>query len=248
MAIPRPPAFDPVIGHRGAAGHAPENTLAGFAKAAALGLRWVEFDVVLSADGVPVLFHDDTLDRTTDGSGPLGLFDFAHLRRLDAGAWFGPAFAGERIPTLDEAVAALERLGLAANVEIKPTRGREAETGAAVARRLARDWPASLPPPIVSSFAEASLEAAQRFAPDLPRALLVGAVPPDWRARADRLGCASIHAAQNRLSLADVESVRGAGFHLLAYTVNDPDVARRLFGWGVEAVFSDVPDRIAAGT
>ncbi|MGE4219912.1 MAG: glycerophosphodiester phosphodiesterase [Alphaproteobacteria bacterium] len=239
------PPFPRVIGHRGAAGHAPENTLAGFAKAAALGVRWVEFDVVLSADGVPVLFHDDTLDRTSDGSGPVGLYDFEHLRRLDAGAWFDPAFSGERIPTLDEAIAALAQLGLGANVEIKPSPGRESETGTAVAQRVARDWPAQLPPPILSSFAEASLAAAQDAAPDLPRALLVGALPEDWRARAERLGCGAIHGAQNRLSAADCAAVRAAGFRLLSYTVNDTDTARRLFAWGVEAVFSDVPDRIA---
>ena len=244
-AAPPFPLFPPVIGHRGAAGHAPENTLAGFAKAAVLGVRWVEFDVVLSADGVPVLFHDDSLDRTTDGSGPIGLHEFAHLRGLDAGAWFDSAFAGERIPTLDEAIAALARLGLGANVEIKPAPGRESETGTVVARRVAQEWPAQLPPPILSSFAESALASAQEAAPHLPRAMLVGALPADWRIRAERLGCAAIHAAQNRLTAADCAAVRGAGFRLLSYTVNDPETAQRLFAWGVEAVFSDVPDRIA---
>jgi hypothetical protein len=121
MRLPR------VIGHRGAAALAPENTLEGLRVAARLGVRWVEVDAKLSADGVVVLFHDETLDRTTDGNGPVAATRFAVLRRLDAGAWFGPAWRGPRVPTLEQALDLLSELGLRANVEIKPCPGREAK-------------------------------------------------------------------------------------------------------------------------
>ena len=106
----------PVIGHRGAAGSAPENTVAGFRKAKALGCRWVEFDVRLTADDEPVVLHDDRLARTTDGRGRVSGLRLAAIRRCDAGAWFHPSFAGERVPRLEEALAVIWDLGLGANI------------------------------------------------------------------------------------------------------------------------------------
>src|SRR5271169_865003 len=92
----------PVIGHRGAAAHAPENTLAGFRAARVLGCTWVEFDVRLTGDGALVVCHDDQLKRTTDGHGQISKLPLAAIRRWDAGSWFSKSFAGEMIPTLDE--------------------------------------------------------------------------------------------------------------------------------------------------
>ena len=122
-----------VIGHRGAAACAPENTLAGLRKALELGCLWVEFDVRLTADGHLILLHDDGLARTTDGRGSAAKSLLAALRRHDAGAWFGRCFKGEPVPTLAEAVALLGELGIGANVELKAVDGREAETGAGAA-------------------------------------------------------------------------------------------------------------------
>src|ERR1700675_1784021 len=112
------PAIGPVIGHRGAAAHAPENTLAGLRRAKALGCGWVEFDVRLTGDGALVLCHDPLLDRTTSGSGPVSAKSLAAIRQCDAGSWFAPSFAGERVPTLDEALLLAAELDLGANVEI----------------------------------------------------------------------------------------------------------------------------------
>ena len=240
------PVIGPIIGHRGAAGHAPENTLASLRAAAGLGLRWVEFDVRLSRDGCPVVFHDDRLDRTSDGVGPVADRDAADLVRLDAGAWFAPAFTGEPIPTLAQALGALAALGLGANVEIKAEAGSEAATGAAVAALLAAEWPATLPPPLVSSFSEAALRAVRATAPELRRALLVRAVPRDWRHRLAALGCRDLHCAAANIRRATLAEARAAGVPVRCYTVNDAATARRLFGWGVEAVFSDFPDRLHA--
>ncbi|MCC7274434.1 MAG: glycerophosphodiester phosphodiesterase [Alphaproteobacteria bacterium] len=235
-----------VVGHRGAAASAPENTLAGLRRALALGVRCVEFDVKLTADGVAILMHDDTLDRTTDGKGRVAATTAAAIRSLDAGAWFAPEFAGERVPGFEAAIDLLLETGLDANVEIKPCAGRETETGAAVARILAARWPRDRAPPLLSSFAEASLVAARAAAPALPRGLLVKHVPADWRARLDRLDCATFHCSHRELDAATVAAVRGAGFPMLVYTVNEAERARTLFGWGVDCICSDRPEAILA--
>ncbi|MBV9524167.1 MAG: glycerophosphodiester phosphodiesterase [Alphaproteobacteria bacterium] len=235
-----------VIGHRGAAASAPENTLASMRKAHKSGARWVEFDVRLSADGRCIVLHDDTIDRTTDGTGAAASLTFAALRRYDAGAWFGPEFAGERIPAFDELIGVLGSLGLGANVEIKPAAGREEATARAVVALLRELWPASLPPPLLSSFAPQSLKAAREAAPELRRGCLFQRLPADWKARAEALDCATIHCGERALTQRQVEAVRDAGYPMLVYTVNDPRRAVELIGWGATAVFSDCPDRIIA--
>lgn len=238
--------FPRVIGHRGAVGHAPENTLGGIRKAADLGATWVEFDVALTKDNVPVLMHDDTVDRTTDGSGNLADMTLQDVRALDAGRWFSDAFAGERIPTLTETIRLLDTLGLGANVEIKPTPGRETETGRIVAKQVADEWPNSLRAPVFSSFQVESLVAAQQAAPAIPRGWLMRRPGKDWEDQARTLDCLSIHCNHRALDSKIASEIREAGYHLLAYTVNDANRALKLFDWGVESVFSDYPERILA--
>jgi len=235
-----------VIGHRGAAGHAPENTLASLRRAAQLGARWVEFDVALTRDGEPVLLHDETVDRTTNGKGRLAAMALAELQILDAGAWHSQATAGERVPTLAEAFALLLTLGLGANIEIKPTKGREVETGAVVAQRVAAAWPQSLPPPLLSSFKPEALAAARDAAPSLRRGYLLNRLDRGWQAKAASLGCVSVHCNHRSLTRPAAAEVRQAGYHLLAYTVNDAARGRQIFDWGVDAVFTDYPDRLLA--
>src|SRR5438094_7689883 len=141
----------PVIGHRGAAAHAPENTLAGLSRAKALGCAWVEFDVRLTGDGALVLCHDPRLDRTTNGSGLVSAKSLAAIQECDAGSWFDPSFAGERVPTLDEGLLLAAELDLGANVEMKSDRGREYATAAAVATAVQR-LSGRCPTVLVSSF------------------------------------------------------------------------------------------------
>lgn len=250
MATTDPPPAQPpnVIGHRGAAGHAPENTLAGFARAAALGVSWVEFDVRLTRDGALVAFHDDTLERTTDGRGRVSDRTLDEIKRLDAGRWFGKDFAGERVPALEDALGALERLGLGANVELKSDAdpAREAETGRAVAKALGASWPKALPAPLISSFRLPALQAAGEEAPEFPRALLLIGLGQDWRQKAEALGCVAVHCRERELTAALARRVRDRGYGLRCFTVNERARAETLFGWGVESVFSDYPDRLLA--
>ncbi|CAA7621499.1 glycerophosphodiester phosphodiesterase family protein [Magnetospirillum sp. UT-4] len=223
----------PVIGHRGAAGHAPENTPASFRAAAALGCRMVEFDVRLSADGVPVVFHDDTLERCTGATGPVKARGLAELQRLG-------------VATLAEVLALCLELGLAVNIEIKPDRGDERATAAAALEVAAGAWPSDRPPPLVSSFSRVALATARQVAPAWPRGLLVGGLPADWRQAAEALGCVAIHADHRRLGAATIARIAAAGLAVLAYTVNDPGRAAVLWRRGVAAVFSDRPGRISA--
>lgn len=246
------PALPRVIGHRGAAEAAPENTLESFAEAKRQGAFWVEFDAKLTADNAAILLHDDTVDRTTDGVGPAAQKSLADLKALDAGAWHGVSWAGARIPTLAETMAELDRLDLGCNIEIKPCPGRERETARGIIAELRRLWmPGGQPPaakvPLISSFAYDSLLEARDLAPDLPLGLLLDSDPPDWRQQAERIGAASINCWEQKLTESWAREIKAAGYALLVYTVNDVDLARRLFRWGVDAVFTDAPARLLAG-
>ena len=238
-----PVPLDWVIGHRGAAARAPENTLAGLRRAKELGCAWVEFDVRLTGDGELVLCHDGRLERTTTGRGRVSAQTLAAIRRCDAGSWFAPEFAGEMVPTLEEALSLAAQLGLSVNIEIKADRGRASAAGTAVAATLNR-FEGPLPIVLASSFLRPALVTLRDLAPDLPRGLLLDIVPRRWRAIAERLGCTTINTDHRRLDPQLVAEIRAAGYPLLAYTVNDPQRAQTLFAWGVTSVFSDVPDII----
>lgn len=232
-----------IIGHRGAMGHAPENTLASIRAAKELGCDWVEFDLMLTADPVLILHHDDTLERTTSGDGLVSETPLSEIRKLDAGSWFSPAFKGTAVPTFDEALVALRGSTMGANLEIKPVKGHEVATGEAVARETAAMWPKDLPPPVLSSFSLEALEAAMRVAPELDRAILWWAVPEDWRAHHERLGASAAHTSVKRLTEEQAADFRAADVPFRCYTVNEPTDAERLFSWGCEAIFTDFPDR-----
>lgn len=241
------PGISSIIGHRGAAARAPENTLAGLRMAKALGADWVEFDVMLSGDGVPVLIHDETLQRTTTGRGRVARHTAAEITRLDAGAWFGPAFTGERVPTLTEAVSLLLELGLNANVEIKPSTGEAEATGEVVARALRQLWPKDGPRLLLSSFERKSLLAARRVAEEVPRGYLAVRLPTDWADTMQALACATLHLDHRRLSLARLGELAAAEVPVLLYTVNEERRARELLAAGAKAVITDAPDLLSSG-
>lgn len=229
-----------ILAHRGAGVLAPENTLVALRLSASLGFGGVEVDAQVAACGTPFLLHDDTLDRTTDGSGPAIRSTLEELRVLDAGVWFGNEFAGERVPTLEAACALSRSQGQWMNIEIKVAADADpARTGAVVAAETALRWADASPPPLLSSFSDLALAAAARNAPGLPRGLLVDAIPPDWLERVRTLGCRSLHVAQQHLTAEWVETIHGEGIAVLAYTVNEPGRAITLFEWGVDAIVTD---------
>ena len=235
IALPR------IMGHRGVAALAPENTLAGLRSAARLGLSWVEFDVMLTRDAVPVLFHDKTLRRTTGRPGRMAETDYAAVKDLDAGAWFHPDFAGAGVPSLEQAVEVLLAEGLRPNVEIKPTPGRDVETVERAVPLLRALWPADRPPPLLSSYSVMSVAAARALAPDWPRALVADTVPADWRARLEALGCACFHIHHLRGREKLVREIHRAGCAVSCFTVNRKRRAQALLDRGVDCLITDDP-------
>ena len=236
--------FPRVIAHRGAGLLAPENTLAAIRYAANLGFAGVEFDVKLTADDVPILFHDETLERTTDGSGPVAETRFDIISQFDAGSWFANEYANEPVPAFAAASALCKEAGLWANVEIKPCPGRERETGRLVARMAKLLWGGAPLPPLLSSFSEDALDAAMAEAPELPRALLCTAIPADWEETLDRLRCVALHAACDQLTAKAVAAIQATERGVLAFTVNDSVSALELIEMGVDALVTDQIDHI----
>jgi glycerophosphoryl diester phosphodiesterase len=242
-----PPAwpYPRIIAHRGGGALAPENTLAGMRKAKALGFRGVEFDVMLAGDATAILMHDETLDRTTSGSGAIAQTPYRDLEKLDAGGWFAPQYAGETVPSFEHAGKLCIELGLWANVEIKPAQGYEAQTGKAAALLARELWRGAPVQPLLSSFQPAALAAAREAAPELARGALTQSIPRDWQRWMQELGCVSLHCDYRMLLPQQARAVRAAGYWLLCYTVNDPAIARVLFDWGVDAIVTDRLDLIA---
>ncbi len=232
-----------LIAHRGGGTLAPENTLAAIREGYARGYRAVEFDVMLAKENVPVLMHDDTLDRTTNAKGALPEFTATQLAALDAGAWKDAKFKGEPVPQFEAAAALCVALGIFANVEIKPY----APGGDAVARatgRLAalvaqRFWGARPGEALLSSFSWVALEAARDTVPALPRAYLFDAVPDNWQSLLGRLDCVALHCNGKKLAPSQAASIKAAGYGLMCWTVNDPAEAENLFGCGVDAICTD---------
>lgn len=247
MALPDWP-YPLWIAHRGAGTLAPENTLAAFRLGASHGYRAFECDVKLSADGVPFLLHDATLDRTTSGEGPACERRWDELSRLDAGAWLGRTWAGESPPTLEAITRYCLRNGFALNIELKPADAASAHaTGRVVAEAAARGWSAATLPPLLSSFRPEALAGAREGAPTLPRALLLDELREGWLAQALALGCQAVVCNHNLLDAAVIGQIHAAGLRALAYTVNDPTQARRLVALGIDGLITDAVDRFSPG-
>lgn len=242
----KPWPYPRVIAHRGGGTLAPENTLAGLRKAKQLGFAGVEFDVMLAADATPSLMHDETLERTTSGSGRIAETAYSTMQALDAGGWHSPEHAGEPVPSFEQTARLCMALGLWANVEIKPSKGFEAQTGTAAALLARELWLGAPAQPLLSSFQPASLAAAKAAAPELCRGAITRSIPPEWESWMQRLGCVSLHCDYRMLLPQQVRTVHDAGYWLACWTVNDPEIARVLFDWGVDAVITDRLDLIGA--
>ena len=230
------------VAHRGAGKLAPENTLAAFRLGAAHGYRMFECDAKLSADGVPFLMHDATLERTTSGHGTGGDQPWSDLAQLDAGAWHSRTYAGEPLPTLDNAARYCIANGYLLNIEIKPTPGTEEETGRVVASHAARLWRGQAVPPLLTSFKTESLAGARDAAPQMPRGLLLDALTEGWLDTARQLGCVAIVCNHALWTAEHVAAVHGAGMRALSYTVNDEWAAQRLIELGTDGIITDRVD------
>jgi len=230
------------VAHRGAGKLAPENTLAAFRLGAAHGYRMFECDVKLSADGVPFLMHDATLERTTSGHGTGGELPWSALAQLDAGGWHSRAYAGEPLPTLDNLARFCRANDYFLNIEIKPTPGAEAHTGEVVANAAARLWQGSAVPPLLTSFQPESLRAARAAQAQLPRGLLLDMLREGWLESAESLDCVAIVCNHALWDAQTVARAQAAGMRTLSYTVNDEGAAQRLIALGTDAIITDRVD------
>jgi glycerophosphoryl diester phosphodiesterase len=220
------------IAHRGAMGHAPENTLLAVERALALGAPWLEVDVQL-ADGQLVVIHDRRLERTTNGRGLVADQSFVYLRSLDAGA-------GQRIPTLAEVFALVNRRA-GINVELKG-----AGTALPVARFLQEqfdnDW--STEQVLVSSFNHPELLILKQQLSSVRLGALLYGIPLDYAACGERLGAYSVNPGLDFVSQELVDDAHRRGLKVFVYTVDQPDDLAQMQALGVDGVFSNYPERV----
>ncbi|AJY77566.1 hypothetical protein VN24_06975 [Paenibacillus beijingensis] len=236
-----------VIAHRGASGYAPENTMAAFDLAAAMGADYLELDVQMTRDGQPVVIHDATLERTTNGSGAVKGYTLAQLQRLDAGSWFGSKYKGERVPSLKEVLDRYYgRIGLF--VEIKSP---ELYPGieASVARLLAQYGGAGTPsfrPVILQSFSAESVEKLRELMPDFPLGVLVVARSDltDRKLRRFEQFAGYINMKQSLAGEETIRRIHDRGMKVFAWTVRGARRAELLRLKGVDGIVTNFPDEV----
>lgn len=235
------PARDEVQAHRGASAIAPENTIAAFRAAAEAGAKWVELDVALSADGTLLVIHDDSVDRTSSGKGSLGALNSADIAALDAGSWFDARFAGERIPTLAETIAALGELGLSANIEIKqhPHHKSLDQLVRAVQAEIAKRKPTTRI--MISSFDAEALKAMAALEPTLEMAMLWEVAPSDWEQKLAAIPAKTVHLHYKALSIGLLEDMSARGIKVRVWTCNDPLELVSFWNAGLAGVMTDNP-------
>jgi glycerophosphoryl diester phosphodiesterase len=241
----KPWPFPQWVAHRGAGKLAPENTLAAFRLGAAHGYRAFECDVKLSADGVPFLLHDATLERTSNGHGTAGLCTWSELSQLDAGGWHSRAYAGEPMPSLQAVARYVQRNGYALNIEIKPTPGQEHETGRGVGKACSALWQRASASLLFSSFRPEALQGARETAPHVDRALLIDTAWPGWLDMALSLDCMAVITNHRIMDEALMDQLRQTGLRTACYTVNEEADARRLLALGVNGIITDAVDHFS---
>jgi glycerophosphoryl diester phosphodiesterase len=203
-----------------------------------------ECDVKLSLDGLVFLLHDELLERTTNGAGVAGAHDWSHLSQLDAGSWHSKAYAGEALPSLEGIAKFCISHGYFLNIEIKPTPGTEATTGAIVAKEALRLWQGESIPPLLTTFKTEALVAAKQTAPLLPRGLLLDSLWDGWLEAALELECVAIVCNYKLWNEELVETVHAQKIRCLSYTVNEQDIADSLIALGTDGIITDSVDEL----
>ncbi|WP_432468214.1 glycerophosphodiester phosphodiesterase family protein [Agarivorans sp. Z349TD_8] len=230
-----------IAGHRGAKGSTPENTLAGLDRAAELGLAWVEFDCFLTKDHQPVVFHDEHLERCSNGRGKVADYSLAQLQQLDAGSWFDPRFAGEHIPSLRQYLLHAKRLGLKLNLELKYHQQPRQQLVEAVLSEIEHcDFPLS--DLLISSFDHQLMLFIHHHAPEVDLAQLYEDIPENWQLQLQDMNAVACHCDYRRLTPELAKQIKLAGYRLSTYTVNEPTEITALLPW-LDMLISDFPER-----
>jgi glycerophosphoryl diester phosphodiesterase len=229
-----------VVAHRGASGHAPENTLAAVRRAVELGARFIETDLRLTRDSRFVALHDATVDRTTNGHGPVYRLTLAQLRELDAGSWFGPEFAGEKIPTLGEILAFAHEFDVVFYLELKAGEAWGLEHAVVAALRDAQEEARA----VVLSFDSGMLASVRRIDATMMTGYLFDHPQADVIERAMEVGARQLAPRGDLVTTELVEQARRADLHVVTWTINDPAHMRALIAAGVDGIMTDYPDRL----
>jgi glycerophosphoryl diester phosphodiesterase len=228
------------IAHRGASGHAPENTFAAFRKALAMGAGFIETDLQLSRDARLVAIHDATVNRTTNGQGAVHDLTLAELRRLDAGSWFGSEFAGERIPTIEEILDFAKKHDMVFYLELKPSGSWGGEHALISALResgeIARTVVISFDPPILAN--------VRKIEPTVMTGLLFDGQISDPLAKAVEIGARQLAVRGSLVTPRLLKEARQRDLQVVCWTVNHPAHMRLLVEAGVDGIISDYPDRL----
>lgn len=230
-----------LIAHRGASMWAPENTLTALSQAHAMGATWVECDVMLTQDGAPIIFHDEKLNRTTNGKGLVSEHTLSEIELLNAGVWFGEGFNEEGVPTLRQWLELAAQLNMGVNLELKGNDQNAESLAKVVHEGLAKYWSDDCPTPLISSGSFACLRAMRAIDPHAQLGLISDLWRDDWRQVLQTLGCVSWHVEQHDLGAEQVAAITNAGYAALAFTVNEMEHAEKLLQWGATSVFSDNP-------
>jgi glycerophosphoryl diester phosphodiesterase len=231
-----------IIAHRGASGNAPENTLAAFRKAVALGATFIETDLQLSRDARFVAIHDATVNRTTNGQGAVHDMTLADLRKLDAGSWFGSEFAGERIPTLEEILEFSKKNDVVFYLEIKPGAAWGGEHAVIGALRESGEIPRA----VVISFDAAIVLSLRKIEPTLMTGLLYDGQIENPLEKAVEVGARQLAIRGDLVTPALIAQAKKKDLQVVCWTVNHPAHMRMLAAAGVDGIMSDYPDRLVA--
>jgi len=231
-----------VIAHRGASGHAPENTLAAFKRAVGLGATFIETDLQLTRDSRFVAMHDGTVNRTTNGQGKVHDMTMAELRRLDAGSWFGSEFAGERIPTLDEILEFSKKHDVVFYLELKPGGSWGGEHALVGALRESGEIPRA----VVISFDADILARLRQIEPTLMTGLLYDGQIEEPLKKALEVGARQLAVRSDLVTPALLKDARERDLQVVCWTVNHPAHIRMLMAAGLDGIMSDYPDRLVA--
>lgn len=230
------------IAHRGASGHAPENTMAAFRKAVAMGATFIETDLQMSRDAHLVAIHDATVDRTTNGQGVVHDMTLAELRKLDAGSWFGSEFVGERIPTLEELLAFSKKNDVVFYLEIKPQGSWGGEHALIGALRESGEIPRA----VVISFDASVVLKLRKIEPTLMTGLLYDGQIEKPLEKAVEVGARQLAVRGDLVTPAMLSAARKKDLQVVCWTVNNSAHMRALMAAGVDGIMSDYPDRLVA--
>lgn len=229
-----------VVAHRGASGHAPENTLAAFRRAVELGASFIETDLQLSRDAHFVAIHDETLDRTTSGTGPVHEKTLAELRQLDAGSWFGSDYSGEKIPTLEEVLEFAREKDVVFYLELKPCAAWGAEHALVGALRQAGEIARA----VVLSFDPGTLTVLRKLEPTLMTGLLTESMGDDPIGTAVKVGARQLAVRGDLVTPALLAEAKRADLQVVSWTINHPAHMRALAEAGVDGIMTDYPERL----